>query len=388
VPIPDPPFRVAGLFAGIGGLELGFQQAGGKSVLLCEVWEPAKAVLSEQFPGVDLHGDVRTLVELPNVDVVAGGFPCTDLSQAGRTAGIHGAESGLVRHMFRLLRRADPRWVVVENVRNMLVLDQGRAMSYLVARLERLGYRWAYRLVDSRFTGVPQRRQRVLLVASKSEDPTAVLFADDAGEPDTDAYRTDAYGFYWTEGLRGLGWAQDAIPTLKGGSTIGIPSPPAIWIRGGEPGRAIVTPSITDAELMQGFPAGWTEAAATQGGRRYRWKLIGNAVTVGVAGWLGARLQVPGQFDRSRGVQLSYGGPWPTAAWGAAGQRWLAPVSMWPRHDTYTHLLDLVDHDGLSPLSQRAIDGFASRMDRSSLRFDPEFKVEIKAHAAALRTVA
>src|SRR6266487_4359500 len=93
----------------------------------------------------------------------------------------------------KLLKGAQPRWVVIENVRNMLVLDQGRAMSYLIAELERLGYRWAYRLVDSRFAGVPQRRQRVLLVASASEDPTRVLFAEDGGEPAVDSRRTDAY---------------------------------------------------------------------------------------------------------------------------------------------------------------------------------------------------
>jgi DNA (cytosine-5)-methyltransferase 1 len=388
VPIPDPAFRVVGLFAGIGGLELGFQRAGGESVLLCEVWGPARAVLSRHFPRVDLHDDVRTLAELPDADVVAGGFPCTDLSQAGRTAGIHGVESGLVRHMFRLLENAHPRWVVIENVRNMLVLDQGRAMEYLVAQLERLGYRWAYRLVDSRFTGVPQRRQRVLMVASRSEDPTAVLFAEDVGGPAAETYRTDAYGFYWTEGLRGLGWAQDAIPTLKGGSAIGIPSPPAIWIRSGEPGSAIVTPTIADAELVQGFPAGWTEAAAGHGRPGYRWKLVGNAVTVGVASWLGERLVTPGEYDWSQGVRLAHTDPWPTAGWGEGGQRWLAPVSLWPRHDTYLHLLDLVDRNGLAPLSQRAIDGFASRMDKSGLRFDPAFRVAVKAHAAAMRAVA
>ena len=129
-------------------------------------------------------GDIATLNKLPQADVVAAGFPCTDLSQAGRIAGIQGEASGLVRHLFGLLQDAHPRWVVVENVRNMLVLDRGPAMGYLVTNLEELGFRWAYRLVDSRFTGVPQRRQRVLMVASREDDPRSVLFADDAGEPD------------------------------------------------------------------------------------------------------------------------------------------------------------------------------------------------------------
>jgi DNA (cytosine-5)-methyltransferase 1 len=61
---------------------------------------------------------------------------------------------------------------------------------------------------------------------------------------------------------------------------------------------------------------------------------------------------------------------------------------MWPRQETYVHLLDLVDRDGLTPLSKRAIDGFASRMDKSTLHFDPAFKVAVKVHAAAMRAVA
>src|SRR5207248_8666113 len=104
------------------------------------------------------------------------------------------------------------------------------AMDYLTTRLEKLGFDWAYRVVDACSFGVPQRRKRVVLVASKSEDPRTVLFADDAGERLFSLREDSACGFYWTEGLRGLGWAIDAVPTLKGGSTIGIPSPPAIWL--------------------------------------------------------------------------------------------------------------------------------------------------------------
>ena len=173
-------FTVAGLFAGIGGIERGLEAAGGRAELLCENWEPATAVLAERFPEVPLVGDVRDLRSLPPVDVVAAGFPCTDLSQAGRTKGIQGDASGLVGEVFRLLRRRDVPILVLENVRNMLVLDRGEAMRYLVAELEDLGYRWAYRLVDSRFTGVPQRRQRVIFVASKEIDPRGVLFAASA----------------------------------------------------------------------------------------------------------------------------------------------------------------------------------------------------------------
>ncbi|MBM7804221.1 DNA (cytosine-5)-methyltransferase 1 [Geodermatophilus bullaregiensis] len=379
------PLTVAGLFAGIGGVELGFARAGIHSELLCEVWDPAKAVLAEQFPDVPLADDVRTLDTLPPVDVVAAGFPCQDLSQAGRTAGIHGEHSGLVGHVFRLLESQPrlPKWIVFENVRNMLPLDKGKAMAYLVRELEDLGLRWAYRLVDSRFSGVPQRRQRVLLVASPTEDPRYVLFADDAGEPEADFYGSDAFGFYWTEGLRGLGWAPDAVPTLKGGSTLGIPSPPAVWVPGAPVGRQIVTPTIEDAERLQGFPTGWTEAGQHGRAKGPRWKLVGNAVTVGVAEWLGSRLRQPGTAIVGETQRLAPGASWPTAASGEAGTVWRHHVSMWPVRQDYQHLPSVVDLTAAPRLSHKAAAGFFSRTARAKLRFKEEFLVDMKAHVEA-----
>ena len=246
--------RVAGLFAGIGGIELGLHRAGHRSVLLNEIEPGAQTVLRARFPGIELTGDVCDLRSLPDVDFVAAGFPCQDLSQAGRTIGIRGSRSGLVDKVFQLLETADPRWLLLENVPFMLQLDRGRAMQHLTTELGRLGFRWAYRVVDARSFGMPQRRQRVLLLASRDDDPRPVLFADDAGEPRERDPVGLACGFYWTEGIRGLGWAVDAIPTLKGGSTIGIPSPPAVWM----PDGLVGTPDLRDAERLQGFPRDWT----------------------------------------------------------------------------------------------------------------------------------
>ncbi|MFC9673895.1 DNA cytosine methyltransferase [Streptomyces sp. NPDC056949] len=383
MPKTTPPRRsltVAGLFAGIGGVELGLQAAGMRTELLCEWWEPAQAVLRHRFPDVPLHDDIQTLKALPNVDVVTAGFPCTDLSQAGRTAGIHGQASGMIKHLFELLETASPTWVVIENVRNMLALDRGTAMEYLVTQFERLGYSWAYRLVDSRFTGVPQRRHRVILVASKTEDPRRVLFTDDAGEHPEQRYREDAFGFYWTEGNTGLGWARDAIPTLKGGSGLGIPSSPAIWVTDAQPGRAIVTPTITDAETLQGFPSGWTEPAQLHSRASLRWKLVGNAVTVGVAKWLGQHLAEPADPLAMPSKQLPTGARWPTAAWGSAGNRWTSELSLWPEQRPYQHLRDVVDTDLAKPLSLRATAGFHDRLMRSRLRYPEAFALALKSH--------
>lgn len=381
-------FTVAGLFAGIGGIELGLQRNGGRAELLCEYWDPAHTVLARQFPDVPLVGDVRELRGLPKVDLVAAGFPCTDLSQAGRTRGIRGEQSGLVGEVFRLLRKPRAPMILLENVRNMLVLDGGRAMRFLVDELEGLGYRWAYRLVDSRFTGVPQRRQRVIFLAARDVDPRAVLFTDDAGPPADSHYDDDVFGFYWTEGLRGLGWARDAVPTLKGGSTIGIPSPPAIWNRNGDRGAALVTPGIEEAEQLQGFPRGWTAPADSVSNRKgTRWKLVGNAVTVGVSEWLGRRILDPGE-PILEGAAMQDGDRWPTAAFGASGKVWAVDVSMWPTREPYRHLIDIVDLDAASPLSARGAAGFLSRAERGSLRFMEGFLEDVAEHVAFMEEAA
>lgn len=380
----SPP-RVVGLFAGVGGLEVGLHEAGFQTTLMVENWGPAVAVLETRFRAVPVLGDVRAVTSLPRAEVLTAGFPCTDLSQAGRTAGIGGSSSGLVHEVFRLLPQVNPTWLVLENVRNMLALDGGRAMSVLVDELESRGYRWAYRLIDSRSFGVPQRRQRVILVASLEEDPAGVLFADEAGDRPAEHFRTDAFGFYWTEGLRGLGWAQDAVPTLKGGSTVGIPSPPGIWVRDAPAGRALVVPGIGDAEVMQGFPRGWT-ACDDSGDRRatgQRWKMVGNAVTTGLSRWLGHRLAQPGE-PVVGSVVLSKGSKWPPAAWGDSSQRQRAEASMWPVHWPYQHLLEVVDPMTAQPLSTRAAAGFLSRLEKGRLRIDPDFMVAVKEHAAVL----
>lgn len=385
--------KIAGLFAGIGGIELGFHQALGDSVetkLLCEWWEPAKTVLSARFPGVELHPDVRELHALPpGLDVLAAGFPCTDLSQAGRTAGIGGKESGLVRHVFDALRLAQVSqarlpWLLVENVPNMLALDRGRAMVYLVREMESLGLRWAYRVVDTRFTGLPQRRRRVILLASMTEDPRAVLFAEDAGERHADELKGDAYGFYWTEGHGGLGWAQDAVPTLKGGSTIGIPSPPAIWVPDAHIDRRFVTPSVEDAEALQGFQRGWTDVSENQMKNGPRWKLVGNAVTTRVARWVAESLSSAGGMNAESRVWEPKGA-WPTAAWGEGGKVHRVAVSEFPRHSPYEHLSDIVDLASAATLSDRAINGFRIRLLKGNLGRHPGFRQDVIEFADAGR---
>jgi DNA (cytosine-5)-methyltransferase 1 len=379
---------VAGLFAGIGGLELGLRKSGFHADLLCEIDSHAQKVLRTKFPGVPIAPDVTKLKAIPDVEVLTAGFPCQDLSQAGAKAGISGGRSRLISHMLRLVRKSvrRPRWIVIENVYYMLRLDHGGAMKLLTSSLEELGYRWAYRVVDARAFGVPQRRLRVILLAGRKDDPRDVLFADNVANPQIISQRLQAplvldmrgpsvvergsgksYGFYWTEGRIGIGWTVDAVPTIKGGSGIGIPSPPAIWI----PSRdELGVPSIRDAERLQGFPPGWTEDV--EGGRGVRWRLIGNAVCAPVAEWLGQRLRQPGAYRPASEIPFT-SGAWPLAAHGAKGKAWSAQLSVWPVLGEGPILTKFLK-DPLKPLSERAAAGFLSRARRTQkINYAPEF---------------
>jgi DNA (cytosine-5)-methyltransferase 1 len=376
-----PPLLVGGLFAGIGGIERGLHLAGHETALLCEIDPAASAVLEERFPGVKLHADVRTRFSLNrDIDLLTAGFPCQDFSQAGQTKGLSGDRSSLVSHVFDLLRRRRVPWVLLENVPFMLHLARGQAMEYLVTEFEALGYKWAYRVLDTRAFGLPQRRERVYFVASKDEDPRRVLFK---GNADTLAgFRLNgrtSYGFYWTEGARGLGWAVDAIPTLKGGSTIGIPSSPAIVLPDGN----VVTPDIRDAERFQGFPVDWTTPAERVAKKTTRWKLVGNAVTVDAAKWIGERLRRLDGSTTIAGKALPRGAPWPRAAWNVGDGRFSAGLSTWPLATQGPHLVDFLRYEP-NPLSQRATAGFLSRFKASRLQKPPGFVEALERHLAKM----
>jgi DNA (cytosine-5)-methyltransferase 1 len=379
--------RVAGLFAGIGGFELGLHRAGHSTELVCDVLPAAKAVLEARFPDAEYRDDIKQLRSLPaSVDLICAGFPCQDLSQAGRTAGLSGERSGLIEEVFRLLSRRRVPTVVVENVPFMLQLDGGKSMRAIVDEFERRGYRWAYRVVDSFGFGLPQRRERVFLVASLDVDPAGTLLADEkALERPKSAMGELAHGFYWTEGLGGLGWAVDSVPTLKNGSTIGIPSPPAILM----PDGSLIKPGLRDVERMQGFEADWTKPAETVAKAAARWGLVGSAVSVPVAEWIGRRLNGAGDYDRSRDIEFPVAGKAPRAARFDGQRRFAVRIGTDPLGVRPPSLADfLSDREGQMALSLKATLGFLSRTRRAKLRFVPGFIEAVELHARRMADAA
>ena len=395
---------VVGLFAGIGGLELGLELAGHRTLLLCELMPHARAVLAaagkrdddyRAFADATMAVDVTSSKlesSLPDrFDLLTAGFPCQDLSQVGKADGINGRRSGLICHVLRILERrrrvARPRWVVLENVSFMRHLGRGIGMEVVLSSLSKLGYAWAYREIDSLAFGLPQRRRRLFIVACLlgEGDPRHVLLEGDV-EPDETGNGAGwrdgrACGFYWTEGNRGLGWADNAVPPLKGGSGLGIPSPPAIILPAG---GQLVVPTIRDAERLQGFPRGWTQPAAQvdQRGERLRWLMVGNAVSVPVAQWIGERLKAVNDTEEWSDEPIPTGSKWPAAAWQVdpSGPRFAAPVGGWPKRRTRTSLLSVLTEDeSIRPaLSLRATSGFLRRFEASSLlKRDPEHRAAL-----------
>lgn len=368
----------AGLFAGIGGIERGLELAGHSTAFLAENFTVANHVLKLRFPDTKLVEDVAHIHELPSdIQLVSAGFPCQDLSSVGPKIGIAGTKSSLVGRVFELLERRPVPWVVLENVPFLLDLDRGKALRLITSALEEFGYSWAYRVLDAEAFGVPQRRRRWFLVASLEGDPRTVLLSGDAERPRPADGDPVACGFYWTEGTRSLGWAVNAVPPIKCGSTVGVASPPAIRM----PDGSIVTPDIRDAERLQGFPVDWTAPAEDLGRASWRWRLVGNAVCVPVAAWVGGRIVRPIAYDASEDVRLEPGDRWPRAAWGAAGQAFASRASDSPVWHDRPSLEEFLEFP-TKPLSARACRGFLNRAEKGNLRFVEGFLANVAKHAA------
>src|ERR1035438_8512801 len=153
------------LFSGIGGLDLGFDRAGFECRFQIEIDPFCREILEKHWPGVPKHHDIRTATAavLSPVDVLIGGFPCQDVSQAGKRVGIEGSRTGLWSEFARIIGELRPRFVVAENVPGLLT-SRG-AMGRLLGDLARLGYVGCWRCLRASEFGASHIRKRVFIVA-------------------------------------------------------------------------------------------------------------------------------------------------------------------------------------------------------------------------------
>lgn len=178
--------KFVSLFAGVGGFDLGLTRSGHECVGQVEIDKHARAVLDLQFPDVPKHNDVTTAIEWAdeigltgNIDLVCGGFPCQDLSVAGKRAGLSGARSGLFYDALRFATHTKGKTILLENVPGLLSSNQGRDFGVLLTALAESGYsNIEWRVLDSQFFGVPQRRRRIFIIASVGTEPFRQILAE------------------------------------------------------------------------------------------------------------------------------------------------------------------------------------------------------------------
>jgi len=230
--------KAISLFSGVGGFDLGFERAGIETVLQAERDPHCLKVLERHWPQVRRVTDVRCVgnrgfrreaerragsglgdqrgddVHLASerastCDLIFGGFPCQDLSVAGKRAGLGGERSGLWFEFHRVLSELRPRWTVIENVPGLLSSNNGRDFAILLMGLEELGYGWAYRVLDARYARVPQRRRRVFIVGCLGDRLSArqVLSVCEScgGNPETGRAPGERVAYSLTAGVRGTG---------------------------------------------------------------------------------------------------------------------------------------------------------------------------------------
>ena len=211
--------KVLDLFSGLGGFSLGLERAGGfETVAFCEIDPFCRQVLAKHWPGVLIHDDIQTLSAdwLAEMgawpDVICGGFPCQDLSYAGKGAGLAGERSGLWREYARLIGEIRPAFVVVENVAALL----GRGLGDVLGDLAALGYDAEWHRISAADVGAPHRRDRVWIVAH---------LADARGRVQGHEFGSDGSAWAGQPGVSGQAVANTSGEGLPGAEQAGRSKP-------------------------------------------------------------------------------------------------------------------------------------------------------------------
>lgn len=294
------------LFSGIGGFDLGLERAGMRCAWQVERNKKALDILGRHWPEVGRYEDVRTISRgVEPVDLICGGFPCQDVSVAGRRAGLDGERSGLWFEFARIIDELEPRWVVVENVPGLLSSNRGADFAVIIQWLAKRGYGVAWRVLDAQYFGVAQRRRRVFIVAGFGDGRAAeVLFEREGVRWNFEAVRKSrqdvAYAI--TRGTSS-GYRLSVEDNMIVDRTVWdfhrqdgtyrpqtdtAPTVAAKWGTGGNNVPFVGVRRLTpvECERLQGFPDGWTDEQADS----HRYHQLGNAVAVPVAEWIGRRI--------------------------------------------------------------------------------------------------
>jgi DNA (cytosine-5)-methyltransferase 1 len=262
--------RYISLFSGIGGLE----HPAIEPLLFCERDAVCQKVLKARHPAIPISGDIAKLTDPPKADFVAGGWPCQDLSIAGKQSGLSGSRSSLFFEMLKVARSARAHTLIGENVPNLLTINRGQDFDLALSALVDAGYRYvAWRVLNAREFGLPQERRRLFLVASTHLEYAWALHAEiPALHPKASA--KPAYGFYWTAGARSLCFSKGYVPALKIGASDDNGRSPVAVLQG----SSLRKLSAAEFLRLQGF----AELVGTDIAASALLRMAGNAVALPV----------------------------------------------------------------------------------------------------------
>lgn len=296
--LPGSPYKVASFFSGIGGFDLGCENAGMEVVFQCEINAFCRKILKKHWPKCPLSHDIKTISvdDIPESNVWCGGFPCQDLSLAnqGKRKGLKGERSGLFYNVASLIeakKNQKPDWVILENVPGLLNSHQGKDLRVLFTTLDELGYGVSWRVLDAKFFGTPQRRRRVYIVGSLGDLRSAeVLFDDGPDQIATESRSRKGKGF--TSGYGG-GFLETDLYSIQHAS-IGRKSsagPQAKGYRNDGETYTLDSRGSSDAICSPNAPHRVRDSSGVPTKLdSNRFRAVGNAVAVPIIEWLARQI--------------------------------------------------------------------------------------------------
>jgi DNA (cytosine-5)-methyltransferase 1 len=275
------------LFTGIGGFELGIGDKA-ECVGFSEIDKYAIATYQSHFPEHKNYGDITKIneQELPDFDMLVGGFPCQAFSIAGKRKGFEDTRGTLFFDIARIIKAKQPRLVFLENVKGLLSHDNGETFRTIIATLDELGYDLQWQVLNSKNFGVPQNRERVFIVGHLRGTSRPEVFPLEPSNG-TNAVEINILAHKDKYRRANQVYARNAITETL--STCGGGGQHPCTLQPVEENAMVRRLTPLECERLQGFPDNWTSICSdTQ-----RYKQCGNAVTVNVIQAITEKLLTP-----------------------------------------------------------------------------------------------